>query len=217
MKFKNITYAKYKEIAETFLTEHPFGIEQLPTDIELLIEKAGIHIIAEDNLKNNFEIKGFVAIDIKGKGPLKIIIDAEHYEKDEFQYKFTLAEELAHILAHKKDFENITNINEFIKCRNEITEEDYIKIEQQARNIASYLLLPQNKFKNYVFKWIDENINEFLHINFESPENFVNLISRPISRELKLSQDVIRFTIATRYPDRIIDEIVEKYGKKLMI
>lgn len=100
MDFKKYTYAQLKEISENFLGKNNFRKGIIPTDIEMLIEKSGIIIEAIDDLRKDFSVKGLVAKDVKDDGRIKIFIDTRHYEEDAFEYKFTLAEELAHILLH---------------------------------------------------------------------------------------------------------------------
>jgi len=217
MEFKKITYERYKEIAENFLEKHNFRKGIIPTDIEMLIKKSGIVIVAFDGLKKDYSVKGLVAKDVKNDGPVKIFIDARHYEEDEFEYKFTLAEELGHILLHFDFYDRVHTVDDYIKISNSINDDDYRRFEQQARNIASFLLLPQKEFNEYVIGWIEKNIEKLIGFNYESPENFSEIISRALSRDIVLSQHVISRTIINRYPERVIDIIVDKFGNALKL
>jgi Zn-dependent peptidase ImmA (M78 family) len=217
MKFKHLTYEDYKLKAEKFLKDNPYGIGKIPTEIEILIEKSGIIIEVMDDLKINYSVKGLVAKDIKNTRQMKIVIDSKHYENDEFEYKFTLAEELGHILLHLDFYNGINNVEDYIKIYNEISDEDYRRFEQQARNLASFILLPQDEFNKYVLEWVNEKLEVLKLYNYDSIQRFADIISRGISREIILSSHVIYHTIFNRYPERIIDNIIEKFGKELSL
>jgi len=217
MDFKHYPYSRLKEISEDFLEKNNFRKGVIPTDIEMLIEKSGIIIEAIDDLRKDFSVKGLVAKDVKDNGMIKIFIDTRHYEEDTFEYKFTLAEELAHILIHRYFYEGIKDVEDCIKRNNSISEEEYRKYEQQARNLASFLLLPEKEINEFVINFIDENVEDYKPINFQSPEDFSDKISNLISRKLRLSHHVIYWTITKRYPNRIIDIIVDKYTGILKI
>lgn len=217
MDFKRYTYAQLKEISENFFEKNCVGKRIIPTDIEVLIEKSGIIIEAIDDLRKDFSVKGLVAKDVKDDGMVKIFIDARHYEEDTFEYKFTLAEEFAHILLHMDFYEGISGVEDYIKKYNTISDEDYRKYEQQARNLASFLLLPEKEFNEEVIAFIDTNIEGYKVFNFQSAEDFSDKISNLISKKFELSHHVIYRTIVSRYPNRAIDIIVDKYTGILKI
>ena len=217
MDFKKYTYAQLKEISEIFLEVNKFRKGIIPTDIEILIEKSGIIIEAFDDLRKDFSVKGLVAKDVKDDGRIKIFIDTRHYEEDAFEYKFTLAEELAHILLHMDFYIGISDVEDYIKKYKSIDDEDYRKYEQQARNLASFLLLPEKEFNKEVIAFIDANIEDYKIFNFQSPEDFSDKISNLISKKYELSHHIIYRTIVSRYPNRIVDIIVDKYTGVLKI
>jgi len=211
MEFKTYKYAQLKDISEDFIRNNNIKIKALPTDIELLIEKSGIIIESINDLRKEFSVKGLVTKDVKNRGKIKIFIDSKHYEEDEFEYKFTLAEELAHSLLHIDLYDNINDVENYIRIYKSISEEDYRKYEQQARNLASFLLLPEKEFNKYVLDYIDSRIDEFQEINFQSAEDFADKLSNLISKKLVLSHHVIYWTMAKRYPERLVDIIKKKY------
>ena len=217
MDFKHYPYSRLKEISEDFLEKNNFRKGIIPTDIEMLIEKSGIIIEAIDDLRKDFSVKGLVAKDVNNDGRVKIFIDTHHYEEDTFEYKFTLAEELAHILIHMDFYDGINGVEDCIKKYNSISDDDYRKYEQQARNLASFLLLPEKEFNDEVIAFIDTNIEDYRIFNFQSAEDFSDKISNLISKKYELSHHVIYRTIVSRYPNRIVDIIVDKYTGILKI
>ncbi len=217
MDFKKYTYVQLKDISENFLKKNNFRNGIIPTDIEILIEKSGIIIEAIDDLRKDFSVKGLVAKDVRDDGRVKIFIDARHYEEDTFEYKFTLAEELAHILLHMDFYDGINDVEDYIRKYKSIDDYNYRIFEQQARNLASFLLLPETETNKYVIRFIDDNVEDYKPINFQSADDFSNRISILISRKLKLSHHVIYWTITKRYPNKIIDIIVDKYTGVLKI
>lgn len=151
MSVKYYSFAEYKRIANRLLQKHGMlTVKKLPIDIELLIDKAGYSIHPISGMYKDYGVKGAV---LKRTGGYDIAIDENTYETQEFFFRTTLAEELSHIILHEEYVAGIKNLDDVIKFHKSFDDEDYKRIEQQARCLGSQLLLPSELFDDEVLKW----------------------------------------------------------------
>jgi Zn-dependent peptidase ImmA (M78 family) len=215
-QIKYLKFADYRIIANSFIKKVGMHkIKTLPLNIELMIEKAGHHIIPIANLKRDFGAKGVV---IKTASGYDIGIDLEHYtdQRQKALYPFTLGEEMAHILIHLYLFDKVTCRRGSVNIINGLTDEDYSVQEQQARNIATCLILPAHIFDRFVIDYVSKNINDLRKLYFSSKEDFSSYLSSILEKELNLSKFVINFVILKRHPDVLIDKILSTFGNDIV-
>lgn len=215
IKLKSIPYREYHNIANQFLKQIGFNNEKrLPLNIEAIIEKAGYSIIPKKLLKREFGTYGIVVKKIAG---FDIFIDFDHYMDAEFYNQFTLAEELSHIILHSHYYNEITTIESAIILMNTLSQSEYDKMEQQARVLASCILLPANIFDNFVIEYIKNDLNSLQKENFFSKEDLADYIADKLSYKLSLSKYVISRVILSRYPNLLIDKILNSFGLEILI
>ncbi len=205
-RIKHLTYEEYQSLANSFLES--IGINQhsqFPFEIDFIADKAGYKIKPIPNLKRDFGVKGCV---LKFTGSIfQIAIDDQHYMDDEFYYPFTIAEELGHILAHDYIYENINSLKEAIDFHSTLSEEEYKRMEQQARNVGSNILISSFLFKPFLIDFCEQQDEEIRKNQFPSKEDLADFIAIKISPVLKLSKYVLYYALQ-RYPDRTIDNVV---------
>jgi hypothetical protein len=229
-KIEYLSFDDYKKSANDFIKSVGMSnSKNLPLDIEMMIEKNGHNIVSFQDLQKDFKIKGMV---IKTTIGFDIGVDSYHYmnEKEEFYYKFTLAEEMAHILIHLAFFDEADSKENAIKIHNNLGENEYKIMENQAKNVANCLLLPDWLFDDYVMDYVEQNIDKLKEMYYTAKEqtqpfiddgsfepNIVEkriseYISRKLSTKLKLSEWVIHYTIFKRYP-LLINKILLRFEK----
>lgn len=216
MNIKTITYREYHQIANSFIRQVGFHLKtDLPLDIEQMIYVAGHHIVPITNLFREFSAKGVLIKKISG---FDIGIDRNHWMDDnqDLFFRFTLAEELAHILIHAPIYNGLTTVAEVISFLNDLPDEEYKKLDQQARNVASYLLFPQNLLENFIINFCEENINQLKSEDFYSKESLAGYIAEKTYRKLFVSKQVIAQILIYRYPRLIIDIVLERFGLSLI-
>jgi len=187
-------------------------VKKLPIDIELLIDKAGYSIHPISGMYKDYGVKGAV---LKRTGGYDIAIDENTYETQEFFFRTTLAEELSHIILHEEYVAGIKNLDDVIKFHKSFDDEDYKRIEQQARCLGSQLLLPSELFDDEVLKWVQENEKSLRANTFFSKEALSDFIAEQSYKQYSLSKDVVRYSIR-RFPDPVIDKILSKFGLSLI-
>ena len=213
MKVSYYSFSDYKQIAHQFLAKHGFlSKATLPMDIEALIDKAGITILPVSSMYKDFGVKGAV---LKKKEGFDIAIDEQHYEEQEYYFRFTLAEELSHILLHPRLVAGILSLEDVQSFHQSFTDEEYKKIEQQARTLASQLLLPSQIFDDFVLNWVDKNIDHVRSASIYSKADLSEYIADGLYKPLSLSKDVVRFSI-TRFPEPAIDKVLADFGITLI-
>jgi len=123
-------------------------------DIErLIVEKHKLRIEAFYNLRRNWDTYGFINVSSK-----TIFIDADLMD-DEYQdkkYRFTLTEELAHFLIHGAVFLQCSTIEARIKFERTLGEDIIVRMESQAKALASAILMPKRLFEPFVEKLAGE-------------------------------------------------------------
>lgn len=214
MKIRNYSYEEYQRIANRFLKEN--GIDEnsnFPFEIDVLAEKAGYEIKPIPLLKKDFGVKGCIA-KIRG-GSFKIIIDSDHYMEEEFYFPFTIAEEIGHILLHDHIYDNVENIKDAIDFHFSVSNRDYRIMEQQARNVGSFILLPSFLLNRFLLNYCKKNEKEIRKISFYDIYDLSDFIASNISHQLCISKKVIELTLSTRYPGFPIYTVVNYFGDSI--
>ncbi|MBI5239402.1 MAG: ImmA/IrrE family metallo-endopeptidase [Elusimicrobia bacterium] len=127
---------------------------QYEVDIELMLEQAGIEIDAVP-----LADKGIVAwISLSGR---KLYVDIGLADKDwlEKRYRFTLAEEYSHTILHKDLFVGIATPEQWVKKWQGLPEEIYRRLDQQAKELAGILLMPEDTFRPRMIALRDDFAN----------------------------------------------------------
>ncbi len=83
-------------------------------------------------------------------GGHKIFIDSNliNDDKQERCYRFTLAEEFAHIVLHRDIWKDVNTPEEWIDAWQKMPEEIHNKLENNAKELAGIILLPRYLFIN---------------------------------------------------------------------
>ena len=106
-----------------------------PLDIEKLIKRYNIEICKEDM---DYDISGYIE-----KRGAKWVVSVNKYHSERRQ-RFTLAHEFAHYVLHKYKFRERHNDRALFRTR------EFNPVEKEANDFASELLIPQEKFRQYL-------------------------------------------------------------------
>ena len=133
------------EIGDRILEEVNKDNPSYEVDIEHIIEVCyGIRIEAAP-LKWEFGIEGYPCL-----GGHKIFVDSAliNEDKQERRYRFTLAEEFAHIVLHRDAWDGVNTPEEWIGKWEKIPGDIYNKLDNNAKELAGIILLPRHPFIN---------------------------------------------------------------------
>jgi Zn-dependent peptidase ImmA (M78 family) len=145
---KHHSHGELEAIAADFLSKHGRGkYDGRSLLIEAIIEASGFYIWSVSGLKEKAE----AYVPIRGN---KIYVDEDQYRSaTSFRWRFTLAEELAHVLIHRPLFEGMST-PEIIRFQKSIPDADYLKMERNAKYLAGALLMKKDLFeKRFAHFW----------------------------------------------------------------
>jgi len=113
--------------------------------IEYIIESGfGIRIDPVP-LKVQFAVEAFPAI---GKNIIYVDIGLMDDERQERRYRFTLAEELAHIILHADIYKKVETFDGYFRVERSIPDDLYHRLDNNAKELAGILLMPRYPFIN---------------------------------------------------------------------
>jgi len=129
------------EILEKVNKDNPF----YEVDIDYIVEAHYDIRIEAAPLKWEFGIEGYPCL-----GGHKIFIDSTLMNdiRQEKRYRFTLAEELAHIILHRDVWKDINTVEQWIDAWTKIPDNIYNKLDNNAKELAGIILLPRYQFIN---------------------------------------------------------------------
>lgn len=140
--FAQLTRPEIARAAEDFLNEVG-ALEEVPIDVEFLVEAQGIRLYLEPGLIEKIDLRGFTTPDWS-----RIYIDEGLYQ-NEAATRFTLAHELGHYVLHKDFISHILEEHGIVDlesayCRSlELRERPfYASLEKQCDIFAGMLLVP---------------------------------------------------------------------------
>lgn len=183
MLYKGYSHDHLDALAEDFLGKYAKGkYDGRALRIESLIESYGYTI---------FQIPGLSEI-AEAYVPAKpgyIFVDEEQYLNGaSFRWRFTMAEELAHILIHRPLFDGKT-IDQIKSMQAKLTDDEYRRIEQDAKYLAGCLLMPKNDFK--------DRFHHFFNLQAQRSSNFLTIIRYAV-RQLNFDFNVSCYSVGLR-------------------
>ena len=129
--------------AEEALNQCPRCVQGRRVDIDLLVETNGVQVEAFLGLRRKWDTYAFP--DVRGQ---TIFVDADLMDDpaEEKRFRFTLAEEFAHILIHTPVFANCHTAEDRLALHRQLGDELVDRLERQARALAGALLMPATTF-----------------------------------------------------------------------
>ena len=123
----------------------------LPVDVDYLVEKQGFDI---REIPGIYALASVRALPIHYKGIAAICIDLEHSDRYPELARFTLAEELGHLLLHKPVFQDCTTLEQSIGRYLELPAADIDRMDRNARYFGAAILVPWRR--------LAEDLDDFL-------------------------------------------------------
>lgn len=140
IKIEPLSNQQIREAADR--TRAEFWGDKIPVDIEHILEaKLNIFIIPLPGLQHQISFDSFISSDWKN-----VYVDNESYMSDRCyrRIRFSLAHELGHFILHRELFESlkIKTFEDYYHFYNEVPNDQYRFLEDQANKFAGYLLIP---------------------------------------------------------------------------
>lgn len=203
MSVKNYSNEDLEKTAENFLKKYAQGkYDNRALLVEWVIESFGYYI---------FPIPGLAEIAeayIPAK-PGYIFVDEEQYlNGTSFRWRFTIAEELAHILIHRPIFEG-KSTKQIGQMQEIFSDDDYRIIEKNAKFLAGCILMPRAEFK--------ARFIHFSEIQSQKTSNLLKIL-RYVVRQLSMDFNISCYSVSIRalhlglIDQEQLDDLIESFG-----
>jgi Zn-dependent peptidase ImmA (M78 family) len=187
-----------REAADQFRAKY-WSDGSIPVDIELILERMGVNIVPQANLRRAVGIDACISADLKD-----LYIDLEYYldERMTFRVRFSEAHELGHIILHGEIFNkhrenpprSVLEWAQIIRNRIETG-----ILEKEADEFASCFLVPEPELRNAYekqFPLILETFSEKgYNLDSVEPDTLRSYLANPIHRIFQVSMDTIEIRL----------------------
>lgn len=169
---------------------------EVPIDIELILEKdIGAEILPFPGLEREYGINGIVVKHI-AKDRVIIYVDEAMMENQEARYRFTLAEEYAHNVLHADLFQEVQNLEEFLKLRNSLTDEEIWLMDRNARYLVGCILIPASHVSIFAKEYLPSELDPVKHLLVKvSREEVFRIAAQILHRFYNVSEACMRHRI----------------------
>lgn len=166
LKITPLSNQQIREAADRIRAK--FWGSKIPVDIENILEIGlKIRIIPLPGLQGQISFDSFISSDWEN-----VYVDNESYESDKYyrRIRFSLAHELGHFVLHKELFESleIKSLEDYYRFYNEVPNDQYRFLEDQANKFAGYLLIPHEIMEKYRDKLLADYRKKLIGTNLEN-------------------------------------------------
>lgn len=192
-------------IAKTFLAQK-YPSLNLPVDVDLLIENEGFDI---HPIHNMWGANGVRALPVCYKGIPAICIDQEHLDRYAEISRFTLAEELGHILLHKPVFQDCDSLEKSIERYLELPGELIDKMDKNARYLGAAILMPEL----HLAKDFEEFITRQNLSAFNSVLEAIEFMAGVLCKKYRITEIALRHRLLAKAFYDLRGKLLQKIGR----
>ncbi|OHB94154.1 MAG: hypothetical protein A3E19_06295 [Planctomycetes bacterium RIFCSPHIGHO2_12_FULL_52_36] len=201
------TVGEIERLAISFLREKCKPAVSIPIDIDYLIEsEPGITLDYMQRLRDRFNTAGLVWR--VSEGCFIVYIDETIANENPNFYRFTAAEELAHLKLHRKILEGITSIELAVKL---LEWDGYWELDRNAKRFAAALLMPSYLVAQDARDKYRLIVNE---VGFGDAEAIKRYVAELLSREYQVSSEAMSYRL-NEWPIKIMEKIDEAVREQL--
>jgi len=199
-----------ERIAHDFLAKYWDPSERW-VDIETIIER-DMGLLIDYSAIDSFHAIGGVARRTSDDR-LVILVSEELADRDPNRYRFTLAQELSHLLLHREILDAIRTPGQALDFHNSLTPEQYRHLESDANRCAGAILMPQRQFKDAAhdayelwFARITATVGKL------DPDFFLKRVIDELAKLYQVSAQAARIRLQS-WPIRLYQDILESARK----
>jgi len=190
---------RLEQIAKLLLEERWPGLT-IPVDIDHIVEQEpGTVLDYLPGLQTVHGVAGAV-ISHPDEARFTIVIDEKVADGNLSFYRFTVAEEFAHLKLHRKLLATVTSLEEVIQLHEW---ERYSEIDRHAKWLASALLIPPAPVLEDAHRLYPEMVRR---VGFANPEAVKAYVVDRSSRKYLVSPSTMRYRLQ-RWPVDILKKI----------
>ena len=210
MKTEDVpTYSipRLEQIAKLLLEERWPGLT-IPVDIDYIVEQEpGTVLDYLPGLRSVHGVAGAV-ISHPEEARFTILVDEGIADGNLFFYRFTVAEEFAHLKLHRKLLVAVTSLEEVIQLHEW---DRYYEIDRNAKWLASSLLIPPGPVLEDTHRLYPEMVRR---VGFTNPEAVKAYVIDRLSRKYLVSPPTMRYRLQQR-PIDVLKKIDTAMGNEL--
>ena len=193
--------------ARVLLEEKSHPTITIPIDIDFLVEtEPGVKLDYRPGIKDRFSVAGVVWK--SDEDTLSIFIDEYIADTNPTFYRFTVAEEYAHIILHRPIIEKITSLDMVTQL---MEMENYWKMDRNARRFAAATLMPAKQLLEDARDLYKRLVDA---VGFGDERAIIDRLVDRLSRTYKVSPSAMRFRIS-EWPVEVIRKVKEAIRDEL--
>ena len=197
MKAEDVpTYSipRLEQIAKLLLEERWPGLT-IPVDIDYIVEQEPDTILDYlPGLRTVYGVAGAV-ISHPEEARFTILVDEGVADGNLFFYRFTVAEEFAHLKLHRKLLVAVSSVEEVMRLHEW---ERYHEIDRNAKWLASALLIPPGPVLEDAHRLYPDMVRR---VGFANPEAVTARVIDRLSRKYLVSPSAMRYRLQNRPVD----------------
>lgn len=143
-----------EQLAETIIEKFHRPSDSLPVEIDVIAERdLRVNIMPFSGLRQR-GLHGYLALSRK-----TIYIDEYLMNEDycENRYRFTVAEEVGHLLLHTELFKNVATPDDYFKALDRITTSEVAQMDSEAKHLGEAILMPAELFRARALSYANES------------------------------------------------------------
>jgi len=173
----------------------------IPIDIDFLVEtEPGVKLDYRPGIKARFSVAGIVWR--RDDDTFSVIIDEHIADTNPTFYRFTVAEEYAHLILHRPIIERVTSLEMVIHL---LEWKGFWEIDRNARRLAAALLMPANHLVRDAGELYTKIVRA---VGFRDPKAIISRLVIRLSQRYYVSVQAMRYRLA-EWPVNVIKRVEE--------
>jgi hypothetical protein len=134
-----------EDIAQRFLDKH-WEPAEVVVDIEQIVERE-LDVLIDITRAESFRVLGSICRRVSDDR-LVIVVSEHTIDQSPKVYRFTLAQEVGHLLLHRRIIDALWTPDDVLAFQNSVTPQQYRYLESDVNRCAGAILMPQRQFRD---------------------------------------------------------------------
>jgi hypothetical protein len=174
----------------------------IPVDVDLFVERVdGVDLDYWPGLRANHGIEGMIARDPK-TGRLFVFIDDKLADTQPTRYRMTVAEELGHLVLHRKMIDQVHSPDDFKELQQHYR---WHGMERNAKRFAAAILMPGDAVTAHAARWYPQFVKA---AGFGNAPAILRQLAVTLAKEFEVSTQTMEYRL-DEWPMRIKKRVEE--------
>jgi hypothetical protein len=199
-----------ERIAQEFLSQHWRPL-QVWVDIEVIIERDLDAVIDFTSL----DLPAIIGSTSRrvSDGRFVIVVQEELPDRNPNRYRFTLAQEVGHLLLHREMLEGVHTRQQAFELHRSLTAEQYSQLERDANRCAAAILMPQRLFREVAHAAYETWVRKVAQVAHVVPEDLLKRVIDDLAKSFRVSPDAARIRLQ-QWPLKLDRHIIESAKRR---